>query len=334
MSRLSTLWIAAICLSTCLLLVEAARHVDVGCGCDTTATRRVLLQLYDTTSGDDWNNNTGWLSNMSLCSWYGVECSSTAVISLHLGDNNLTGNLPDSLGNLTSLQFLDLSFNQLAGSLPSSWLALSQLETLLLSFNTIAGTLPAAWSSLTALTYLDLSYNQIALALPVSWGRSLIKLQHLDLFNNVLTGSLPQSWSGMAAMQQLDLSNNNFDGGLPTSWASMKALEQLDLSSNQLSGPFSVSWYNNFPLLQGLFLSDNMLRGEFNACENPGWTSLVLQGNLQLQRNDLSGPFNFSCFQNVTAECGALKSNLLTGNSFCGSYCELPSCSSKPFRLI
>ena len=33
--------------------------------------REALIALYDSTGGDNWNNNTNWKSDKSLGEWYG-----------------------------------------------------------------------------------------------------------------------------------------------------------------------------------------------------------------------------------------------------------------------
>jgi len=40
--------------------------------------RQVLIDLYNSTNGANWTNNTGWLGAVGTeCSWYGITCDST-----------------------------------------------------------------------------------------------------------------------------------------------------------------------------------------------------------------------------------------------------------------
>ena len=64
-----------------------------------------------------------------LGDWYGVSTDENGrVTHLELHDNGLSGELPESLGNLTHLQTLRLNDNQLSGSIPASWENLSNLQ--------------------------------------------------------------------------------------------------------------------------------------------------------------------------------------------------------------
>ena len=47
-----------------------------------TAESKALVALYDSTDGDNWNKNIGWLRSADPCSWREVTCSSGHVIRL------------------------------------------------------------------------------------------------------------------------------------------------------------------------------------------------------------------------------------------------------------
>lgn len=72
-----------------------------------------LIELYNSTSGDDWKNNTNWLANdTSICDWFGVTCAGKYVQKLDLSSNGLGGPLPDEWERIPYLDTLDLSSNQ------------------------------------------------------------------------------------------------------------------------------------------------------------------------------------------------------------------------------
>ena len=103
----------------------------------------------------------------------------SSLQSLDLESNQLA-TLPDSLGQLSSLQSLDLARNQLA-TLPDSLGQLSSLQKLVLDGNRFT-TLPDSLGQLSSLQTLDLAGNQLA-TLP-DWLIKLTSLRVLLLHDN------------------------------------------------------------------------------------------------------------------------------------------------------
>lgn len=53
--------------------------------------RDVLLVLYRSTGGVDWEENTNWNTDATLSEWYGVGINGQGRVKLSLGFNNLQG---------------------------------------------------------------------------------------------------------------------------------------------------------------------------------------------------------------------------------------------------
>jgi hypothetical protein len=73
-----------------------------------------LNDLYADTEGFQWYDNSNWgTGDPCLNTWYGVMCNvtNTAVVQLILNDNDLTGTIPTTIGNLIYLNYLDLDDN-------------------------------------------------------------------------------------------------------------------------------------------------------------------------------------------------------------------------------
>ncbi|XP_011620926.1 leucine-rich repeat receptor-like protein FASCIATED EAR2 [Amborella trichopoda] len=85
---------------------------------------------------------------------------------LDLSGNVLSGNIPPSLGNCSSMQFLNLNDNDLFGSLPCSLVALENLNSVELSNNWFSGEFPQALKNWSSLSTLDLSGNEFAGNIP------------------------------------------------------------------------------------------------------------------------------------------------------------------------
>ena len=98
--------------------------------------RAALVALYNAKDGDNWTDNTNWLSDKPLGQWHGVYTNEQGrVVQLHLFGNSLSGPIPPELSNLSKLEHLSLAFNQLSGPIPSELSNLSKLEHLSLAFN-------------------------------------------------------------------------------------------------------------------------------------------------------------------------------------------------------
>ena len=83
------------------------------------------------------------------------------IRSLELMANNLSGDLPEELGLLTSnnLQLIDLQVNNIVGTIPSTLSMLSKLQELDLHSNELSSTLPTELGQMTNLRRFDISSN-------------------------------------------------------------------------------------------------------------------------------------------------------------------------------
>ena len=80
---------------------------------------------------------------------------------IDLPSNNLWGEIPDGITNLSTLSTLNLSRNQLIGKIPENIGGMQGLETLDLSCNFLSGPIPPNMSSITSLNHLNLSHNHL-----------------------------------------------------------------------------------------------------------------------------------------------------------------------------
>ena len=158
--------------------------IGVGTASPIELDRSALAALYNATDGDNWTNNTNWLSDEPLGGWHGVTTDADGQITgLSLGRNNLTGVLPIQLGNLSYLETLWLGGNQLTGAIPAQLGSLSNLDYLGLESNALTGAIPTELGNLSSVTWLALNGNQ-------------------------LTGALPQSFTSLSALDDFAFSDN------------------------------------------------------------------------------------------------------------------------------
>ena len=167
--------------------------------------RAALVALYNATSGPNWTINTNWLTTAALSEWYGVTTDVDGrVTHVYLAQNELNGELPVELGDLTNLQILYLNQNMLSGEIPVALGKLTNLEQLSLSQNMLSGEIPAALGDLTNLQSLSLSANTLSGKIPAKLG-NLTNLEDLFLNRNELSGPLPLTLSALSQLSVLDI---------------------------------------------------------------------------------------------------------------------------------
>jgi len=162
------------------------------------------------------------------------------ITSLNLAQRRLynyldKNELPDSIGELSSLTYLDLDENKLT-TLPDSIGKLSSLKKLDLIDNELT-TLPDSIGKLSSLTELDLSYNELT-RLPDSIGK-LSSLEQLYLGDSKLT-TLPDSIGKLSSLTELYLYHNELKT-LPDTIGELSSLTDLKLNKNKLTIlPYSI----------------------------------------------------------------------------------------------
>ncbi|KAL3830200.1 hypothetical protein ACJIZ3_019002 [Penstemon smallii] len=90
----------------------------------------------------------------------------TVFTSIDFSSNNFEGEIPETIGQLSSLYVLNLSHNSFTGTIPKSIGNLRQLGSLDLSRNQLTGEIPEELTSLTFLSVLNLSYNKLVGMIP------------------------------------------------------------------------------------------------------------------------------------------------------------------------
>jgi hypothetical protein len=173
----------------------------------TILERYVIVTLYYSLNGPDWQEQLGFLSKESVCKWgvvnaaemtiKGVACNEPdefvvePVVEINLSENQLTGNIPSELGLLITLEELDLSGNKLTGKIPSEI------------------------GSLTGLTFVDLSK-----CLCLSITKCILSTNFFNLdciapgMNDDLVGMVPTELKELTELQDLHLDGTSLNGSL------------------------------------------------------------------------------------------------------------------------
>ena len=222
--------------------------------------REALVAFYNAMDGDNWTNNANWLSEAPLAEWHGVHTNSKGrVFNVRLTDNQLSGELPSELGNLTYLIILGTMDNQVSGEIPVELASLAYLASLELHGNQLSGEIPPELGSLSSLGSLRLEDNQFSGEIPPELG-SLSNLEWLALDFNQLTGEIPSELGSLSNLEFLQLGYNQLTGEIPSELGRLSNLKRMELGGNDLSGeiPSELGRLSNLELLH---LDGNQLTG-------------------------------------------------------------------------
>ncbi|KAJ9556740.1 hypothetical protein OSB04_011354, partial [Centaurea solstitialis] len=119
-------------------------------------------------------------------------------------DGSFNGIIPNFIGSMTQLRYLDLSDNSFNGTIPNFIGSMTQLRYLDLSWNSFNGSIPKSIGSMTQLRYLDVSHNDFNGTIAKSIG-SLTLLRYLDVSVNFLHGNIPPEFGNLITLRNLSL---------------------------------------------------------------------------------------------------------------------------------
>ncbi|KAB2637070.1 LRR receptor-like serine/threonine-protein kinase GSO1 [Pyrus ussuriensis x Pyrus communis] len=228
---------------------------------------------------------------------------------LSLFENHWNGTIPPFVYNMKQLQilslkdvgsnmrYLDVSQNNLSGNIPTSLGVLISLEVLKLNNNNFDGEILNSLQNCSQLTGIDLGDNKLFGKIS-QWigGLNVSMLNMIRLRSNKFSGHISQQLCNLQQLHILDLSHNNISGTIP------KCLGNLASLVNDSYTSFDTSYdsdeqttltlkgrelvYNNtIYLVKSIDLSSNTLQGEVPE----EISSLILLGTLNLSRNQLTG---------------------------------------------
>lgn len=234
-----------------------------------------LLVFADSTNVEDWV--IPWpvdsIPLPPLDTWHGITLNEEGcVLGINLISNGITGTLPQSLVNLTSLENLSVSGNanlgQMDGPFPPFIVNMTSLKILNFRNNNFEGTIPDSISNLTELEFLDLGNNNLSDEIPNGIG-NLVNLKTLRLEGKStnspesgLSGPIPSAIGNLTELIELNLSNNlQLHGPIPESFASLSSLKKLTLSKINLSDFELPEFIGNLTSLEELRCANCQLIG-------------------------------------------------------------------------
>lgn len=224
------------------------------------------------------------------------NCSQLRNVMLR-ASSNFTGSIPEELGELQHLEYLQLGKNALTGTLPKSLLQCRRLWAMDVTENRLSGAIPGWLSAIPNLRYFSAYSNRFSGAIPLELGRAP-KLIHIDISDNDLTGAIPPELGNLTTLRFLRLKGNRLVSSLPASLGNLRELRGLDLSANSFTGSIPAT-FGSLHKLRWLQMEVNRFTGslppELGNCRSLLW--------LNLNNNRLSGeipPALYSMGSNVS----------------------------------
>ncbi|KAG8381050.1 hypothetical protein BUALT_Bualt06G0080800 [Buddleja alternifolia] len=222
---------------------------------------------------------------------------------LNLGNNRLSGEIPECWMKWPSMRVLRLEGNNLTGKIPSSIGFLTRLQSLHLRLNNLSGILPFSLQKCVDLLLLDLGRNNLTGKIPV-WINKLSKLIVLNLRLNELSGNIPQELCHLNSIQTLDLAGNHLSGKIPRCFNNFSVMAGKQQASDHIY--YSVEdTFGGVPDSQFL-----VLKGRFREYSS----TLQLVMTLDLSDNVLSGSIPIEITRLIRLQALNLSRNSLNGN--------------------
>ena len=255
--------------STCVITVAPSAYEK---------ERAALEAFYRANDGDHWINNDNWCTDAPLNKWTGVTLTPDGkhVLSLDLLYCNVEGFIPEEIADLTELERLNihnLYYSTNAWPLPEAIGSLKNLKFLQFQAYTLGGTLPESLFNLKNLEVLRIRNAEGMIPAPISPSiGNLTKLTELDLSAMNLIGEIPNEIGSLTNLTELTLFGNNLTGGIPESFGNLINLESLNLQDNQLSGEIPPSFYrvrNYWRLWPELVKSNNFTQDNIRSAKIP-----------------------------------------------------------------
>ncbi|XP_047257733.1 receptor-like protein Cf-9 homolog, partial [Capsicum annuum] len=254
-------------------------------------------------------------------------CNLTSLIVLDWARNSLKGAVPHCLGNMSDqLEVLDAQHNSLSGNLLTTFSFGSALKSFNLHDNKLEGKIPRSLANCSQLEVLDLGKNHLDDAFPM-WLGTLANLQVLSLRSNKLQGPVRTSSSStlFPQLRMVDLSSNAFTAELPTSlFRNLKAMRRTD-QTMKAPGDTTQTYYQDSVTvvtkglelkvvrILSLYTTMDFSNNKFEGHIPSMMGDLIALRVLNLSHNGLQGPIPPSLGKLSVVESLDLSSNKLSG---------------------
>ncbi|RXH81851.1 hypothetical protein DVH24_036192 [Malus domestica] len=184
-------------------------------------------------------------------------------------DNNLSGMLPSSIYNISSIYKFSVAKNQVRGKLlPNLGILLPNLIVFLCAINNFTGNIPVSLSNASRLQVIDFGSNDFTGTIPGESLGSLRSLIMLDFAANRLGNgklgdmSFLNFLTNCTSLQILSISYNRFGGEIPRSIGNLSTqIQMFALGGNLLHGSLPIGIGNLINLI-ALYMEEYGMGGQ------------------------------------------------------------------------
>ncbi|MDG5767698.1 T9SS type A sorting domain-containing protein [Balneolales bacterium ANBcel1] len=206
-----------------------------------------LVAYYNSTNGDQWRDNSGWLVDQ-VAFWIGIdEIEEVAdgewrVTSVDMPRNNMRvpGPFPPEMEDLEYVWFWKSDVNLHSGPIPPEIARMARLEELLIRTNILTGAVP--WEDFAVMPTMEefrVRQNYLTGEMPAVLGANgeWPVLRRIFLDANLIKGQIPQVDESMQSLNQVYLHDLQLTGPIPD-WSHIDEMEYYRIGNNNLDpGP-------------------------------------------------------------------------------------------------
>ena len=248
---------------------------------DRQADSLILVQLYNTLDGPNWNNPENWLSSEPLEVWKGIFIENERVVKVELIGQGTSGNFPTEILGLDQLHTFEVRQGSVTGEIPAELVQLTKLRRFMMNATGISGDILNIWDQFQDLQSLGLSQNNLTGSLPDIND----KLTLLYIQGNQLSGEIPASWVNKN-VTALQIQENNLIGAYDN-FATWSNLRSIDIGDNNWTESTFPNWVDDLIFLNRFSCDNCNLSGELP--DDLDFLKLHFYDGMFLSGNDLSG---------------------------------------------
>ena len=209
---------------------------------------------------------------------------------LNMPGNQLTGMLSENISlENPRLEVILLGDNTMSGSIPDTIIGLQDLRALDLSANKVSGVINPDIGNLPKLTSLSLHENDLQGEIPLSLYNE--RIMTLRLGDNDLEGKIRDEVNNMVSLKNIYLGDTKMGGIVPVGLFGLPKIEEIHLQNAAFSGELWGEFAKLSPTLMELFLQNNNFSGEIpdTLLQSQRLTKLDLTGNPEITGSIKSG---------------------------------------------